>query len=125
MSWLIPTILILIDIYFLLWLIPLMAAAKAFLIAFVILLAIWYGSIPLLRYGEVRADIWSARKLKSDFGVRTPSEVVLKALDWPDVVESRLRKAVRSLTIGPIHPSVEERVERIAKEVDEHPENPP
>ena len=121
LSWLIPTILISADMYLLLWLLSRTTAAEAFLFSFVMFLAIWYGSMPLLRYGEAKADIWSAQKLKSEFGIHTPSEVALKALSWPDVVECRVRKVVKSLSVGPIHPSRAQRVARIVGEVDERP----
>ena len=120
-SWMMPTALITVDVYVLVQLLVQLAAAQAFLMAFFILGAIWYGSMPLLRYGEVRADLWSAQKLKSDFGIRAPSKVAFKALDWPDALESRTRKAIRQVILGAIHPSKAKRVARIAEEVDDYP----
>ena len=123
LSWIVPTALISTDLVFLVRFL-LMAATYDFLVSLGMFLAVWYGSMPLLRHGEVRADLWSARRLRTDFGIRAPSEVALQALSWPEVVESRVRKVFRSVTVGPIHPSVAQRVARIAEEVDERPGNP-
>lgn len=94
------------------------------LVSLLILFVVWYGSMPILRYGEVQADLWSARKLKSDFGIHTPSEIALKALTWPRAKESRIRRILRFLFYSATHPSISKRVARIARDVDEPPENP-
>ena len=91
--------------------------------------ATWYCSMPFLRWGETRSDLWAALQLKEKFGIGRPSIVAFKALEWPPIPMNRSRKIIRFLALRVFHtnyyPSVEKRVERIAKEVDEHPGNQP
>jgi len=121
--WLIPMILfVAVSLQLVLRLLLLALGAEVDILASLLLLAaISCGSILALRHGETQADLWSARKLKSNFGIRTPSEVALRALTWPDEVGGRLGKAIRSLMRSATHPSKEERVARIARDVDADP----
>jgi len=89
----------------------------------IIIPASWYSSMPFLRMGETRSDLWAARQLKSKLDVPRPSEVVQRALTFPPIERSRLEKLLRRILFNVVfadyHPPLEKRVARIKKEVDD------
>jgi len=89
-----------------------------------VLPATWYCSMPFLRMGETRSDLWAARQLKTKFGIDRPSRVASKALTWPPLPMTRARQVLRFLVRRVLHTnyyqSVKDRVARIARDVDDH-----
>lgn len=94
-------------------------------LAVLIVPATWYGSMPFLRIGETRSDLWAARHMKAEFGIARPSEVALKAMTFPPREMSRAQRVLRNILFDALHadyhPPLKKRIERIAREVDNDP----